>query len=199
MGRTDDLISRGPPALHGRMEEVLSSQPDVAECAVFGWRQLTGEVPCRLRRAQGRRQQAAGGVGEGAGGAGARQIGPVAAFKPPSTVSRLPKTRSGKIARHDEEDRRRRRMVHAGHDRRSRHPRGDRRGIEGPPLSPWPARDKPRALRQAAPAAGRQVHGTGENDGVAGPCPAGISRRGRTWGIRPERPVRHSLVRQRGL
>jgi propionyl-CoA synthetase len=83
MGRTDDIINvAGHRLSTGGMEEVLSSHPDVAECAVIGMAdQLKGEVEKDLVAL----------VRE--------KIGPVAAFKLAIAVSRLPKTRSGKILR----------------------------------------------------------------------------------------------------
>jgi propionyl-CoA synthetase len=101
MSRTDDIINvAGHRLSTGGMEEVLSSHPDVAECAVIGVKdELKGEVPCGfivLKAGVNRRpieieQECVGLVRE--------KIGPVAAFKLAITVVRLPKTRSGKILR----------------------------------------------------------------------------------------------------
>ena len=101
MGRTDDIINvAGHRLSTGGMEEVLSAHKDVAECAVLGIKdQLKGEVPCGFivlktgvnRPATDIEQECVGLVRE--------KIGPVAAFKLAITVTRLPKTRSGKILR----------------------------------------------------------------------------------------------------
>ncbi len=101
MGRTDDIINvAGHRLSTGGMEEVLSSHPSVAECAVIGAKDsLKGEVPMGFVVLK---------VGANAGRETiARecvklvrdQIGPVAAFKTAFVVNRLPKTRSGKILR----------------------------------------------------------------------------------------------------
>jgi propionyl-CoA synthetase len=102
MTRTDDVINiAGHRLATGAVEEVLSSHPDVAECAVIGMAdELKGQLPV-------------GFVVLKAGVAEARyadivtevvqlvreRIGPVAAFKTAMVVRRLPKTRSGKILR----------------------------------------------------------------------------------------------------
>ena len=102
MTRTDDLINvAGHRLATGAMEEVLSSHPDVAECAVIGIADaLKGQIPI-------------GFVVLKAGVPDSRhddivaevvqlvrdRIGPVAGFKTAIVVKRLPKTRSGKILR----------------------------------------------------------------------------------------------------
>ena len=101
MGRTDDIINvAGHRLSTGGMEEVLSSHPDVAECAVIGVKDaVKGEVPCGLvvlkagvaREPQAIEQEIVALV--------RNTIGPVAAFKIVLVVERLPKTRSGKILR----------------------------------------------------------------------------------------------------
>jgi propionyl-CoA synthetase len=101
MGRTDDIINvAGHRLSTGGMEEVLASHQDVAECAVLGIRDpLKGEVPCGFvvlkagveRRPSEIEQECIALVRE--------KIGPVAAFKLAIAVTRLPKTRSGKILR----------------------------------------------------------------------------------------------------
>ena len=101
MGRTDDIINvAGHRLSTGAIEEVLAAHPDVAECAVIGVGDtLKGQVP----------------VGFAVLNAGVTRppvdvvaelvarvrdgIGPVAAFKQACVVTRLPKTRSGKILR----------------------------------------------------------------------------------------------------
>ena len=101
MSRIDDIINvAGHRLSTGGMEEVLSSHPDVAECAVIGAAdKLKGELPVGLVVLK------AGAVDDeekliGELVALVRQkIGPVAAFKKVVVVERLPKTRSGKILR----------------------------------------------------------------------------------------------------
>ena len=101
MSRTDDIINvAGHRLSTGAMEEVLSSHPDVAECAVMGVAdEIKGEVPVGLVVTK---------AGVSRGDAELcrelvelvrEKIGPVAAFKTVGVVKRLPKTRSGKILR----------------------------------------------------------------------------------------------------
>jgi propionyl-CoA synthetase len=101
MGRTDDIINvAGHRLSTGGMEEVLSSHPDVAECAVIGVKDpIKGEVPCGfvvLKAGVARSSQA---IEEEIVASVRNTIGPVAAFKIVLVVDRLPKTRSGKILR----------------------------------------------------------------------------------------------------
>jgi len=101
MARTDDIINvAGHRLSTGGMEEVLSSHPDVAECAVIGKADsLKGQVPLGFivlnagvnRRVEEIEQECVTLVRQ--------KIGPVAAFKLAIVVSGLPKTRSGKILR----------------------------------------------------------------------------------------------------
>jgi propionyl-CoA synthetase len=101
MSRVDDIINvAGHRLSTGAMEEVLSSHPDVAECAVMGvMDDIKGEVPVGLVVTK---------AGVARGDAELcrelvelvrERIGPVAAFKTVAVVKRLPKTRSGKILR----------------------------------------------------------------------------------------------------
>ncbi|MHA6792372.1 propionyl-CoA synthetase [Pseudonocardia bannensis] len=101
MGRTDDVINvAGHRLSTGGMEEVLSSHPDVAECAVIGVAdQMKGQIPrgfvvlkagieadeekLRAELVQMVREQ----------------VGAVAALRDVAIVPALPKTRSGKILR----------------------------------------------------------------------------------------------------
>ena len=101
MGRTDDIINvAGHRLSTGGMEEVLSSHPDVAECAVIGVKDaVKGEVPCGfvvLKAGVAREPQA---IEQEIVALVRNTIGPVAAFKIVLVVERLPKTRSGKILR----------------------------------------------------------------------------------------------------
>src|SRR5713226_200473 len=101
MSRIDDIINvAGHRLSTGAMEEVLSSHPDVAECAVVGVADaLKGEVPVGFvvlkagvtRPDKEVLQQLVELVRD--------RIGPVAFFKVATVVKRLPKTRSGKILR----------------------------------------------------------------------------------------------------
>jgi propionyl-CoA synthetase len=101
MSRTDDIINvAGHRLSTGAMEEVLASHPDVAECAVLGVAdEIKGEVPlgaivlnAGVERAHDEMiQELIQMVRE--------KIGPVASFKKAVVVTRLPKTRSGKILR----------------------------------------------------------------------------------------------------
>ncbi len=101
MGRTDDVINvAGHRLSTGAMEEVLSSHPAVAECAVIGVKDaLKGEVPAGFVVLKSGRDAEAGAVETDLVGYVRDRIGPVAAFKLAMAVGRLPKTRSGKILR----------------------------------------------------------------------------------------------------
>ncbi len=101
MSRTDDIINvAGHRLSTGAMEEVLSSHPDVAECAVVGVADpMKGQVPAGfVVLKSGVTREIAEIEGELVALVRER-IGPVAAFRLAVTVDRLPKTRSGKILR----------------------------------------------------------------------------------------------------
>jgi propionyl-CoA synthetase len=101
MGRTDDVINvAGHRLSTGGMEEVLSSHPDVAECAVIGVADpMKGQVPRGFvvlkagvdRDEEQLRSELVQLVRD--------QVGAVASLKDVAVVSALPKTRSGKILR----------------------------------------------------------------------------------------------------
>jgi propionyl-CoA synthetase len=101
MGRTDDVINvAGHRLSTGGMEEVLSSHPDVAECAVIGVADpMKGQVPRGFvvlkagvdRDEEQLRSELVQLVRE--------QVGAVASLKDVAVVPGLPKTRSGKILR----------------------------------------------------------------------------------------------------
>ncbi len=101
MARTDDIINvAGHRLSTGAIEEVLSSHPDVAECAVIGPSDaLRGQLPVGFvvlnAGAKRGEQELVDELIERV----REQIGPVVAFKKACVVSRLPKTRSGKILR----------------------------------------------------------------------------------------------------
>lgn len=101
MARTDDVINvAGHRLSTGAMEEVLSSHPDVAECAVIGVSDaLKGQMPVGflcLNAGTNRPDQE---IVQEVVQLVRDRIGPVAAFKQAVVVDRLPKTRSGKILR----------------------------------------------------------------------------------------------------
>jgi len=101
MARTDDVINvAGHRLSTGAMEEVLSSHPDVAECAVIGVADaLKGQLPLGfLCLTSGVDRDHSEIVAECANLV-REKIGPVAAFKLACVVERLPKTRSGKVLR----------------------------------------------------------------------------------------------------
>ena len=101
MSRIDDIINvAGHRLSTGAMEEVLTSHPDVAECAVIGAADaLKGQMPLGflcLNKGCNRDHKT---IVRECVGLVRDQIGPVAAFKEAVVVDRLPKTRSGKILR----------------------------------------------------------------------------------------------------
>ena len=101
MSRIDDVINvAGHRLSTGAMEEVLASHQDVAECAVIGVAdQLKGELPLGLVVLKAGVTKDPAQVGKELVAKVRDEIGPVAAFKLVAVVSRLPKTRSGKILR----------------------------------------------------------------------------------------------------
>jgi propionyl-CoA synthetase len=101
MSRTDDIINvAGHRLSTGGMEEVLSGHRDVAECAVIGVADaLKGEVPCGFIVLKAGVNRSAAEIEQECIGLIREKIGPVAAFKLAITVTRLPKTRSGKVLR----------------------------------------------------------------------------------------------------
>ena len=101
MGRIDDVINvAGHRLSTGQMEEVLSAHPDVAECAVIGIHDpLKGEVPLGfavLKHGSVRNEDE---LAAELVALMRDRIGPVAFFKLATVVSKLPKTRSGKMLR----------------------------------------------------------------------------------------------------
>jgi propionyl-CoA synthetase len=101
MARTDDIINvAGHRLSTGALEEVVSSHPDVAECAVIGIADaLKGQVPAGFVVLKSGVTKSAGDVEKEIIKKVRDEIGPVAAFKLALTIQRLPKTRSGKILR----------------------------------------------------------------------------------------------------
>ncbi len=101
MGRTDDIINvAGHRLSTGGMEEVLSSHPSVAECAVIGAKDsLKGEAPLGFVVLKAGVTKSAVEIEKECMALIREKIGPVAAYKHTVVVARLPKTRSGKILR----------------------------------------------------------------------------------------------------
>jgi propionyl-CoA synthetase len=101
LGRTDDIINvAGHRLSTGGMEEVVASHPDVAECAVLGVRdEVKGETPCGFVVLKAGVNRPPHEIEAEVVKLVRDRIGPVAAFKMAFVVSRLPKTRSGKILR----------------------------------------------------------------------------------------------------
>ncbi len=101
MARTDDIINvAGHRLSTGGMEEVLSSHPDVAECAVIGKADaLKGQVPLGFIVINAGVNRPTEEIEQECVKLVRQKIGPVAAFKLAIVVSGLPKTRSGKILR----------------------------------------------------------------------------------------------------
>ena len=101
MSRTDDIINvAGHRLSTGAMEEVLASHPDVAECAVVGVKDsLKGQVPLGLVVLKSGVARDEAEIARELVAMVRERIGPVAAFKDAKVVTRLPKTRSGKILR----------------------------------------------------------------------------------------------------
>jgi propionyl-CoA synthetase len=101
MSRVDDIINvAGHRLSTGAMEEVLASHPDVAECAVVGVAdEIKGEIPMGFVVLKAGVARTDGDITRELIERVREQIGPVAAFKTALVVTRLPKTRSGKILR----------------------------------------------------------------------------------------------------
>ena len=101
MSRTDDIINvAGHRLSTGGVEEVLSSHPDVAECAVIGVADpVKGEVPLGFVVLKAGVVRPDAEIVAELVQRVRERIGPVASFKVAAVIKRLPKTRSGKIRR----------------------------------------------------------------------------------------------------
>lgn len=101
MARIDDIINvAGHRLSTGGMEEVLSSHPDVAECAVVGVADsLKGELPVGFVVLKSGVHRPHEDIAAELVRLVRERIGPVAAFRRAIVVPRLPKTRSGKVLR----------------------------------------------------------------------------------------------------
>jgi len=101
MGRTDDVINiAGHRLSTGEMEEVVGAHTMVAECAVVGVQdELKGQLPMALVLLKDGAQIDEVRLGKDIAAMLRKTIGPIAVLKSAHIVSRLPKTRSGKILR----------------------------------------------------------------------------------------------------
>ncbi len=101
MGRMDGVINvAGHRLSTGEMEEIVAKHPDVAECAVIGVDdELKGEVPMGFAVLKEGKERDNKSLCEGIVQLVRDDIGAVASFRIVTIVSRLPKTRSGKILR----------------------------------------------------------------------------------------------------
>jgi len=101
MGRIDDVINiAGHRLSTGAMEEVVATHPDVAECAVIGTDdQLKGQIPVGLVVLKAGVERDYELIKQELSKMVRSQIGPIACYKESAIVTRLPKTRSGKILR----------------------------------------------------------------------------------------------------
>lgn len=101
MGRVDDIINvAGHRLSTGGMEEVVSRHPDVAECAVIGIEDsLKGQVPIGFIVLKSGTTKDSELLKKEVKDMVRSEIGAIASLKDVYVVSRLPKTRSGKILR----------------------------------------------------------------------------------------------------
>ena len=101
MSRTDDIINvAGHRLSTGAIEEVLSENQSVAECAVLGISdKLKGQLPIGLIVLKADVKKNNEDISKECIQMVRERIGPVAAFKTAIVIKRLPKTRSGKILR----------------------------------------------------------------------------------------------------
>ncbi|MFI9557318.1 propionyl-CoA synthetase [Nonomuraea endophytica] len=101
MGRIDDVINvAGHRLSTGAMEEVIAAHPDVAECAVIGVDDpIKGQLPMGFVVLKSGADRDPADLERELVTMIRDHIGPVAAFRRALVVTRLPKTRSGKILR----------------------------------------------------------------------------------------------------
>jgi len=101
MARTDDIINvAGHRLSTGGMEEVLSAHQGVAECAVIGITDpLKGQIPVGFIVLKDGTETSPDAIEKDCVELVREKIGAVAALKTVINVTRLPKTRSGKILR----------------------------------------------------------------------------------------------------
>ena len=100
-GRIDDIINvAGHRLSTAEMEEIVASNPSIAECAVFGVNcELKGQKPLGLAVLKSGISIAPDALEKQVVQKVREEIGAVASFKQLLLVKRLPKTRSGKILR----------------------------------------------------------------------------------------------------
>ncbi|MFA6055594.1 MAG: propionyl-CoA synthetase [Thermodesulfovibrionales bacterium] len=101
MGRVDDVINvAGHRLSTGAMEEVVAQHQDIAECAVIGAHDpLKGQLPVGLVVLKFGVARDETDVKKELVRMMRNEIGPIACFREAVVVTRLPKTRSGKILR----------------------------------------------------------------------------------------------------
>ena len=101
MGRTDDVINvSGHRLSTGEMQEVVGAHDMVAECAVVGVKdELKGQLPMALVLLKAGSIIDETQLGKEIMAMLRQKIGPIAVLKSAHIVTRLPKTRSGKILR----------------------------------------------------------------------------------------------------
>jgi propionyl-CoA synthetase len=101
MGRTDDVINvAGHRLSTGEFEEVLAAHPAIAECAVIGVAdEIKGTVPLGLVVLKAGVTVDAATLQRELVAKIRDEVGPVASFHRVLVVTRLPKTRSGKVLR----------------------------------------------------------------------------------------------------
>lgn len=101
MGRVDDVINiAGHRLSTGAMEEVVAQHQDIAECAVIGAHDpLKGQLPVGLVVLKYGVTRDEADVKKELVQMMRNEIGPIACFREAVVVTRLPKTRSGKILR----------------------------------------------------------------------------------------------------
>jgi propionyl-CoA synthetase len=101
MGRIDDvIIVAGHNLSTGSMEEAIAGHRDVAECAVFGVKDaLKTQLPVGMIVLKAGADRDHVEIIEELVRLVREQVGPVANFKLAAIVTRLPKTRSGKMLR----------------------------------------------------------------------------------------------------
>lgn len=101
MGRVDDVINvAGHRLSTGEMEEIISTHPDVAECAVIGAGDpLKGQLPVGFAVLKSGVKKDPEEIRHELTKLIRDEIGPIACYKETAVVARLPKTRSGKILR----------------------------------------------------------------------------------------------------
>ena len=100
-GRTDDIINvAGHRLSTATMEELVSSHPDITECAVVGIKdELKGQIPIGLIVTKENASKSEEEIEKDLIALLRKEIGGIACFKTSIIVNRLPKTRSGKILR----------------------------------------------------------------------------------------------------